>query len=483
MEAKKHYEITDEELNVIYSSGREATVSFMKFLVERINLLEDEVCKIKQLISKDSHNSSKPPSTDLPGKKVKPKNLREKSGKKPGGQKGHKGSRLKRVQKPDKQEHIRPEGECCCGKSLSEATITDHIIRQVFGITLPKRFVTEFVGEVVACDCGRIHAPVFPAGVTKEVQYDASVKSLVVYLKHHGFISYERIQDFFADVCDMDISQGSLVNFTRECAENLQEPVELIKEKLLAAYLLHCDETGFRIKGARYWLHTTCTGELTYLYPHKRRGKVAMDEIGILPRFTGRVVHDHLKSYYRYQHLIHVLCNAHHLRELIFFEENGEKWASKLIKCLLEAKEDIEQKGRLPAKRVDYYRTRFRRIVFTGLKQNPENKKATGKRGRPKQSPQYNFLIRMKEKIDDVLRFITDSFVPFDNNQGERDLRMAKIQQKISGCFRSWQGAKDFCVIRSYLSSIRKNGHSVFKALVSVWSDSIMLPDALFKFI
>ena len=480
MEPKKQYEISDEELNAIYNSGREATISFMRFLVERMNISEDEVRKIKQVISKDSHNSSKPPSTDPPGKKKKPESLRKKTGKKPGGQKGHKGSSLKRVEHPDETKNIRPKGRCCCGKDLSLAETINRITRQVFGIVLPKRFVSEYVGEVVACECGRVHDPVFPEGVTKDVQYGASVKSLACYLKHYGFISFERMQDFFSDICNMDISQGSFVNFIKECAEKLKKPVKLIKKKLISSYLLHCDETGFRINGSRYWLHTTCTNKLTYLFPHKNRGKIAMDEIGILPAFTGKVVHDHLKSYYRYQHLTHVLCNVHHLRELTFFEEIGEKWAPKMIKCLLAAKDDIEEKGRLLTKEIVYYRERFCRIISEGLKKNPQKIKIPGKRGRQKQSSQYNFLIRMKTYIDDVLQFVSDPLIPFDNNQGERDLRMAKIQQKVSGCFRSWQGAKSFCIIRSYLSSIRKNEQSVFKALASIWSDSVILPDALF---
>ena len=475
--------ITDEEINAIYSSGREATVSFIKFLVERIDRLEAELHQIKLQLSKDSHNSSKPPSTDPPGKKKKPRSSRKKSGKKPGGQKGHTGFRLEQTAKPDEKKDVYPEGLCSCGKNLSLAETIDYIIRQTFGIILPRRFVTEYVGHVVLCSCGKIHDPVFPDGVNKEVQYDKSVKSLAVYLKHFDFLSYERLQEFFTDICGMHISQGSLVNFVRECGEFLQKPVELIKEKLIVAYLVHCDETGFRINGSRHWLHTTCTSELTYLYPHKNRGKKAMDEIGILPRFTGRVVHDHLASYYLYQNLTHVLCNAHHLRELTLFEENGDKWATKLIKCLLDAKADIEKKGKLPKKRVDYYKMRFRRITAEGLKQYPENKKANGKRGRLKQSPQFNFLKRMKEKMNDVIRYISDPLVPFDNNQGERDIRMSKIQQKVSGCFRSMQGARDFCTIRSYLASIRKNGQSVFRALLSIWTDAIILPNALYRFI
>lgn len=489
-EREKSPDPTIAQLEAIYNSGKDATLSFIRFLLDRINILEEtakrqqkDLQELKAQLNKDSHNSNKPPSSDPPFKKPKPKNLRKKSGKKPGGQKGHKGSSLKQVSNPDDTQKIRAVGNCSCGESLSKAETIDYIIRQLFDILLPKLFVTEFKGEVIECKCGKIHQPVFPEGITKETQYGKNIKIFTVYLKNYGFISYDRIAEFFSDVCNFKLSQGTIVKFVNECAEKAKPAVEKVKAKLTAGQILHCDETGIRIKGVLHWLHVAGNNKLTYYYPHKNRGKAALDEINMLANYKGTVVHDHWESYYQYTNCVHALCNAHHLRELIFFEENGEVWAKNMIKNLLAAKTEVEKEGSLSKERITNFKKRIRSNIAAGIDLHPENRKRNGTRGRPKQSKAYNLLKRLKTKLDDVLRFIIDPRVPFDNNQGERDVRMVKVQQKVSGTFRSMEGAVNFCIVRGYLSSIRKNGQSIFHALASLWDKKIMLPDALFKFI
>ena len=405
--------------------------------------------------------------------------MRKKSGKKPGGQKGHQGYRLEPTDNPDKTVAIEPNGPCECGRDTADAPTIDYVIRQVFDVVLPALTSTEYRGEVKACECGRVHRPHFPADAKANVQYGATIKSLAVYLKHHGMISYDRVQELYHDLFGIELSQGSLVNFVTVCSKRLDPVVEEIKEGIIGSDVVHFDESGLRILGSLHWLHSASTEKLSYYSAHKRRGTAAMADIGILPHFAGTAIHDHWESYYTYMSCRHGLCNAHHLRELIYFAEHDEKWAEKLMSCLMDAKNDKDEFRILSEKRILYYRNRMKRILREGLHLHPRQVKTNKARGRQKQSPQHNLLRRMSNKIDDVLRFIIDSSVPFDNNQGERDIRMLKVQQKVSGGFRSYQGAQSFCTIRGYISSIRKNGQSVFGAIRSAWTPQILRPNAL----
>ncbi|MCW8824374.1 MAG: IS66 family transposase, partial [Ignavibacteriaceae bacterium] len=420
------------------------------------------------------------PSSDNPYKKnkKKTKSLRKKGGK-VGGQKGHKGSNLNQVNNPDHMVPLSTNTVCDCGHNISNVIVESFDTRQVFDINEIKLNVTEYQAEVKRCPvCGQIHTADFPEEVKSKAQYGPRIKALTLYLKHHGFMSYERIQELCEDWIGIPISQGTLVNFTNACACDLEPVVEDIKDKLIESDIIHCDESGIRIMGTLHWLHVTGNEYFTYYYPHKNRGKVAMDEIGILPNYTGIVIHDHWDSYYKYENCLHSLCNAHHLRELIYFEENDEKWAEKLKKCLIDAKDEKEDIG-ITKKRIKYYKSRFKRLLNEGLKIHPECKKNKKKRGRQKQSGEHNLLKRLKEKIDDVLRFITNKQVPFDNNSGERDVRMIKVQQKVSGTFRSIAGAENFCIIRSYISTIKKCGYSVYKVFLGVCQKDILLPEVI----
>lgn len=485
---KKLIDITDQQIEVIYDSGKKATVSFIKTLIEKINELseladtikkqQEEIDKLKAIINKDSHNSNKPPSSDNPFKK-KTKSLREKSGKKPGGQKGHKGNNLKKVSNPDKIEKASLPDNCECGKNLKNAKVIEIITKQLFDIILSPLFVTEYQGEVKECNCGKIHYPVFPDNIKNEAQYGSTIRALAVYLKQYGFISYDRIFEFFKDIFNVEISQGTLVNFVNECSKNVAPVIEKVKDKLQKSDVCHFDESGLRIEGNLNWIHSAGTNELTFYFPHERRGFEAMVSMGILPYFSGIAIHDHWEAYFKFNNCIHGLCNQHHLRELIFFEEKGEKWAKKIKNCLLDAKEEKDKKGHISLKRFLTYKKRLRRLIREGIQLYPEKKKIPRKRGRPKQSKEYNLLRRLRDKIDAVLRFLENPAVPFSNNRAEQDIRMIKTQQKVSGTFRSMEGAVSFCIIRSYISSLRKCGDSVFKALQSVWSNNIILPAML----
>jgi transposase len=471
MEPKKResfLKYTDDQLNAIYDAGKKVTVDFIKILIDKINHLEARVQELEEQISKDSHNSHKPPSSDNPNKKKrKPKSLRKKGGK-VGGQDGHKGTNLKQSLNPDIVIPINTEGKCSCGLDLSAEKCVGQEKRQQFDIPEINITVTEYQADIVICSkCGKTHTAQFPEGINAPVFYGPNIKSLIVYLKHYGFISYERLAEFFEDVIGHSISQGTFVNTVNEYAKKIEHNVESIKEKLINGKSVHFDETGLRVEGSRYWLHNAGNNNFTYYFIHKNRGKIAMDEMGILPFFKGVAIHDHWDSYYLYSVCLHSLCNAHHLRELIFFEEQNEVWAKKIKKCLLNAKEKIDKDPVLSEKRILYYKRRLQRCINEGLKIHPHINKKNRTRGRPKQSKAHNLLKRLKKHIGDVIRFLSDEDVPFDNNLAERDNRMMKVQQKISGTFRSWRGAQNFCIIRSYLSTARKQGYSVYKAVVA----------------
>jgi len=483
-----------EHIHKLLEKGAEAVVDFimdqhmaldaLKKAIEKQRELNNELAlKVKELearLDEDSHNSHKPPSSDNPfaEPEEKTKSRRKKSGKKPGGQKGHTGHKLQPTDNPDNTIALTVEGTCECGRDLEHAEIIDHVIRQMFDIILPQLSSTEFCAEVRTCACGKIHKADFPDYLKGGVQYGPTIKSLAVYLKHHGMISYERLQELYTEVFGIPLSQGTLVNFINDCSGRLTPMVEEIKAGIIVSDVVHFDESGLRILGSLHWLHSASTSMLTYYFAHKKRGTEAMMEMGILPYFTGTAIHDHWESYYTYA-CTHGLCNAHHLRELIYFAEHGEKWAEKLMDCLIDAKNEKDESFILSEKRITYYKNRLKRILREGLHLHPKRLKTDKTRGRPKQTKQHNFLSRLNKKIDDVLRFIIDAAVPFDNNQGERDIRMLKVQQKVSGTFRSYSGAKSFCIIRGYISTIRKNKQPVFDAIQSAWSSRVTRPGAL----
>lgn len=408
----------------------------------------------------NSKNSSKPPSTD-PNRKKEPKN---KSDRKPGGQKGHNGTTLKPVPDPDEIEPILIDR-----RTLPKGRYQDvgFESRQVVDLDIA-RVVTEYRAQILEDQQGRRFVAPFPEGVTRPVQYGVGVKVNAVYMSQYQLIPYNRIEDHFIDQMQMPISAGSVVNFNQEAFERLEFFETWIKEKLIVSSLLHADETGINIGGKLFWFHNASNADFTYFFPHSKRGGEAMDEIGILPFFQGVLCHDHWKAYFKYGKA-HALCNAHHLRELErAWEQDKQQWAKKMSDLLKEINSATHDAGgHLNAIASEVYRSRYRALLDEAEKEcpPPDESERKGRRGKLARSISRNLLERFRDYEAAILRFMVENEVPFSNNQAENDLRMTKVQQKISGCFRSMDGAKMFCRIRSYLSTCRKQGITSSAAL------------------
>jgi transposase len=496
--------MTQDQAQTIYRAGEETVVrvlcelsremdqlkaDFAVLKEENITLraecqvLRDEVQSLKEQVAKDSHNSSKPPSSDGLAK-PKPKSLRPPSERPTGGQPGHPGHTLRMVEKPDR---IVPHTvECCagCGRSLVKQPPERVERRQVFDLPEPKLEVTEHQAEVKTCPCGCVNRAVFPPEAAAPVQYGPRVKSVGVYLGEYQLLPFDRLAEIMRDLfaCE-SFSEGTLANFKTDCSRRL-EPVEAAIRGLAAASpVAGFDETGVRATGSLHWLHTVSTQLVTWYYAHKRRGCEAMNAAGILSEYRGCAVHDFWKSYFDYG-CDHALCNAHLLRELVFlWEEQTQKWAKEMIDHLLRIKEAVATAcaaglTALPPTDQDRFLQGYERIVQTGYAQNPVAQPPPGpkRRGRRKQSKARNLLDRFRDHPDSILAFMRDFAIPFDNNQSERDLRMMKLRQKISGTFRSFEALVNFCRIRGYVSTARKNGVNALDALQRVFLGNPFVP-------
>lgn len=447
--------------------------------------LEGTVKNLVEQLKQDSHNSSWPSSRDK-GRKRQTRSLRQKSDRAVGGQKGHKGHTLAKQAKPDVIEIHRPLECAHCHQEIEEnATVSGVKKRQVLDLP-PLRFITtEHRAEAVVCSgCGEITEASFPEEVKVPVQYGPGVKQLAVYLHNEQFIPYARTQQFLSDLFHLPTSVGSLQNFIAAGAKRVEPVVELIKQAVTQIEVGHVDETGFYVGGKRHWLHTVSNGQLSYYASHRRRGQVATDEIGILPRFTGVLVHDAWATYFKYSQATHALCHAHHLRNLIAIIENDQqKWAQWMCSFLLAAKALVQERHEAgltqfpQAQLVNIHRL-YDVIVKQGLAENPlpDKPPPKGKRGRRQKSKARNLVERFDKRKSMMLLFIHDFKVPFDNNLAERDIRMMKVQQKVSGCFRSESGASQFCQLRSYTATMRKQGLNVWDALGSLFSDQPQFP-------
>ena len=457
-----------------------------KRLREEIAQLRQRIRELEALLKQNSGNSNWPSSRDKSRKRPKPKSLRSKTGRKAGGQEGHKGHSLKFNPEPDVIETHRPVRCGHCYAPLADEMAASEVTkRQVFDLP-PLRFVTiEHQAETVLCPCcGQATTADFPPDVTNPVQYGSQLKRLAVYLRNEQFIPYERSRQMMADLFALPISTGSLQNFVETAAERVKSVTAAIKAAVITADVGHADETGFRINGQRHWLHTVSTAELTYFAPHRRRGQAATDDIGILPLFTGTLVHDAWATYFKYPRMTHALCNAHHLRDLTAIVENDQQqWAALMILFLLAAKQQVDEareagERELPADQSERIHQLYEAIVSLGLAENPlpDAKPPAARRGRRKKTKARNLVERFENHKVAILRFVHDFKVPFDNNLAERDIRMMKVQQKVSGCFRSWAGAEQFCHLRSYISTIRKQGLNVWGALGTLFEGDVLMP-------
>ncbi len=468
---------TREQARAIYQAGPEAVVDALCDLSQQVEELQAQVKALEDQRAKNSRNSSKPPSTDGFNKpKPKPKSLRPKGKRKSGGQKGHAGQTLEMTDAPDQVVVHRVDRCDGCGGGLCDESPQRVQRRQVFDVPPLRLEVTEHQAETKACPrCGQVNAAAFPPEVKAPVQYGPGVKGMAVYLMGYQLLPYERTQELFRDLFSCELSEGTLVNFTQSCSKRLEEPVERIAEQLTSSAVVHFDETGCYALGARQWLHVASSPTLTYYAIHPKRGSEATDTIGILPDFKGRAIHDCWQPYFQYD-CDHGLCNAHHLRELIFLhEQQGQVWAQDMKACLVDMKRAVDEARRfsnaLAPEQREELETRYQRIVDAAYAENPlpDPPPVKKKRGRPKKSKARNLLERFDQRREPILAFLYDFDVPFDNNLAERDIRMAKVKQKISGTFRSEAGAHAFCRIRSYISTARKNAVRVFSALRDVF--------------
>ena len=467
--------LTRDEFQSLYEQGPEAVWSAFAELQNNVTaqqaqmqILQEQIKELKDRLGKDSHNSNKPPSSDGLGKK--PVSLRTKSGRKPGGQPGHRGRTLEFSDNPD---HIVVHSPTCCigcGTSLEAVSAACSERRQVVDLPPLALEVTEHRSEHKVCPgCGCQNQGVFPVEAVTSLQYGPRVKALGLYLLNYQLLPYKRIADFFADLFDASLSPGTLFEAQQSASTRLQPVVAAIRKALQKAEVAHFDETGFRVEGVLHWLHSASTASLTAYSWHKKRGKIGMDAAGVLPNFTGRAVHDGYKSYQQYD-CSHALCNAHHLRELTaLYEQTGAEWAKQMRHLLVEIKNAVETakqqgKTRLSVLWEAHFEGRYRQIIKQGFAANPPPAPISGKRGRVKQSTARNLLERLQNE-EQVLAFLYDFAVPFDNNQAERDIRMMKLQQKISGCFRSTAGADAFCRIRSYICTLQKQGQQILSSL------------------
>lgn len=411
----------------------------------------------------NSKNSSKPPSTDPNREKSSKKGS---SDRKPGGQKGRIGTTLQKVDDPDVVQELNIDRRSLPrGRQYQE---DGYETRQVIDIDI-SRLVTEYRAQVLKDDLGNRFVASFPNRVSRPVQYGIGIKANTVYMSQFQLLPYDRIRDHFQEQMGIPVSAGSVFNFNKEAYEQLDEFEQWAKAQLATSELMHVDETGINMDGKRHWLHCASNTSLTLFYPHTKRGTEAMDEMGVLPFFKGVLCHDHWKPYYRYA-CTHSLCNAHHLRELErAWEQDGQQWAKGMKALLIEINNAVADAGGcLPADDAERWRQRYRQLLEQAEIECPapdESQREEGKRGRLKRSKARNLLERLRNFEPDVLRFMDVESVPFTNNQGENDLRMTKVQQKISGCFRSMAGAKIFCRVRSYLSTCRKQGVSATEAL------------------
>jgi len=418
-----------------------------------------------------SRNSSKSPSSDPNREKT---STGKSSGLKPGGQPGRVGKNLKRVADPDEIKIIELDRS-----TLPEGEYRDagYEARQVFDIKVTTH-VTEYRAQVLKDSQGHRYVAPFPEHVKSNTQYGSKVKSTSVYMSQYQMLPYGRINDYFSDQLGLPVSQGSVFNFNQEAYQALEKFENLAKSKLINSPCIHVDETGINLNGKKIWLHTACNDLWTHFSAHVKRGTEAMNAAGILPKFKGVMVHDLWKPYYTYD-CQHALCNAHLLRDLTWsLEEDDQAWAGDMSKLLLSLnKQTKEAGGTLTTQQHQEALSEYEKILARAEKECPPPLPPPGKkkRGRIKKSKSRNLLERFLTYKDDILRFTENINVPFTNNLGENDLRMTKVQQKISGCFRSEEGANIFCRVRGYLNTCRKHNLNMTESLEMLFCGQ--LPD------
>jgi transposase len=472
-----------EEIKSKFSECPPEIVAYIYYLHEKIDKLEARVTELESRLNLNSNNSGKPPSSDGYARKNRTTSLRKKTQKKPGGQPGHKGKTLEQSSNPDHIETHSPGVCSSCGNSLQNGSIIGIEKRQVFDLPPPSSIeITEHQSLTKVCiHCGEKTSGTFPHGVTQPVQYGSRIKAYLSYLVHYQFIPYERATEACYDLFGISISPGTIINITRTLSEKLVFFHESVKSALKSEPVIHNDETGVRVEGKLNWLHVTSSSQLTHYSVQAKRGADGINNIGILSVYTGISIHDFWNPYLSYS-CKHSFCNAHILRELNRVEEETEQnWPKKLSELLIQAKELKEMfhldEIPIPDIMMNSIKSSYDELIQAGLDENPPPDHIAGKRGRKKKSFARNLLERLDIYKDEVLRFIENILVPFDNNLAERDIRMMKVKMKISGGFRDRAFAEAVVLIRSYISTIRKNGQRVIEAINSAFNNNPWMPD------
>ena len=449
-------------------------------LHKTVAALEARVADLEARLKRNPRNSSMPPSAEGLAKPPAPNRAeRRKAKRRPGKQPGSEGHHLARVEHPDEVVVHAPSVCGHCGEDLAGAEIVDVEARQVFELPAVKAHVTEHQMVRVRCRCGCETKAPSPPEATAPACYGPGIRALAVYLSVYQHLPYERLGEIFADVLGVGVSVGVITAMVAEAGGALGLFLDVVTDSLRDAPVVHFDETGGRVEGSLHWVHVASSALYTLLSCHQRRGSVAMDDIGVIAKMGGVAVHDGWKPYRAYD-VVHALCNAHHLRELQGVTEHfSQDWADKMITLLLDAKAcvqtAIEQgRTRLEEGVLHSIKVRYGRLISAGRRANEEATAATA--GKWYQNNAVNLLGRLDTYRDDVLRFTVDFNVPFDNNQGERDIRMVKLQQKISGSWRTKTGADHFCAIRSYVSTMKKHRYDVLDGLHQLFDGRVWLP-------
>jgi transposase len=469
---------------------KETLISIILTLQQQVEELQKtvaaqaaEIQRLRDQLAKNSRNSGKPPSSDGLNK-PRTRSLRKKTGRRSGGQKGHKGQTLEMVEQPD---HVQTHQalQCPgCATDLRSVEPCEVERRQVFDIPPVHVEVTEHQAEVKVCpNCGNQVKGDFPPDVTQPVQYGSRIKAQVSYLNNYQLVPWARTCELLGDFYKHTPAEAMVLESNAAVVDSIEPSLEATWQQLIASDVVHFDESGLRVEGSLNWLHVASTVSLTYYGVHPKRGQDGMKALGILPAFEGRAVHDCWQSYFAFDNCQHALCNAHILRDLLFIVEQYEQnWAEQMIQLLLEIKAEVDiapvDQMSLSPERLAHFERRYDQLISRGLAANPPPADPPPKkRGRKKQSAPKNLLDRLQEHKLKVLAFMYDFRVPFDNNLAERDVRMVKIKQKVSGAFRTRTGAETFCAIRSYISTARKHGANVIDAIHNALTGSPFIPN------
>ncbi len=486
---------TDEAIHTAFEKGEAAIMELFHNVADQMTELARQLAKqgealqaLQARLAKNSGNSSKPPSSDGYGKVKRTASLRQSGDKPNGGQPGHEGQTLSATDAPDRIETHEADTCAHCQASLATIASVGYEERQVFDIPAVRIEVTAHRAEIKICPaCGHASKGRFPASVRQAVQYGPMVHTWASYLTNQHHIPVERTTEIFEDLVQHRVSEGTVLKASEQLDRCIEPSTEAVKGLLRDAEVLHVDESGLRVTGKLHWLHVASTDRLTSYAVHAKRGHEAMDDAGILGAFTGTAVHDHWKPYFKYDACAHALCNAHHLRELHFIDtQYQQSWAKDMAALLLAIKAAVqatpEPAMSLAPPEREAFEKRYDEVVQSGFDANPtpvsppEGERR--KRGRPKQPPAVNLLIRLRDFKGEVLAFMSDFRVPFDNNQGERDIRMVKVKQKVSGGCRTLEGAKRFGRIRGYISTARQQAKNVFEAIRDAFDGHPFIPSS-----